>query len=83
MIGRVSWSNAEVATRIEEIVVDAYGDDEQLRSFERVLDELLNQPVPAMVIGEPVELVSVRADGSCRPCGSVPAERPIGGGHSR
>ncbi len=57
------WSRAQLASRIEEIVVDAYGDDEQLGSFECVLDELLPQPAPATVIGEPVELVSVRADG--------------------
>ena len=44
--------------------MDAYGDDEQLGSFECVLDELLDQPVPAIVIGEPVELISVRADGA-------------------
>lgn len=60
----MSWSKAELASRVEEIVVDAYGDDEPLGSFECVLDELLDRPVAAMVIGEPVELVSVGADGA-------------------
>ena len=64
MIGCVSWSKAELASRIEEIVVDAYCDDEQLGSFECMLDELLDRPVAAMVIGEPVDLVSVRAEGA-------------------
>lgn len=64
MIRCVSWPKAELASRIEEIIVDAYGDDEQLGSFECVIDELLDRPVSALVIGEPVDLVSVRADGA-------------------
>jgi hypothetical protein len=41
---RVSWSDAELDDRIEEIIVNAYGDDEQFSSFACVLDELVDAP---------------------------------------
>ena len=62
---RVSWSDAELDDRIEEIIVDAYGDDEQLSAFACVLDELLGEPAGATAMGQPVELAAVE-DGGAR-----------------
>jgi hypothetical protein len=59
----VNWSTRQVAARADEVLVDAYGDYEQLGSFACVLEELLARPVAASVIGEQVELVSVREEG--------------------
>ncbi len=61
----MSWSDAELDDRIEEIIVDAYGDDEQLSSFACVLDELLDAPAGATTMGQPVELTAVE-DGGAR-----------------
>ena len=59
----VNWSEEQLEARLDEVVVDAYGDYEQLGSFGCVLEELLERPVAASVIGEPVELISVREEG--------------------
>jgi hypothetical protein len=59
----VNWSKQQVEARIDDVLVDAYGDDEQLGSFACVLEELLERPVDALVMGEPVKLVSVREEG--------------------
>jgi hypothetical protein len=59
----MKWSKQQRDERIEEVIVDAYGDAEQLGSFACVLDEMLDRPVAASVLGEPVELVAVSEDG--------------------
>jgi hypothetical protein len=59
----VGWSEDELQGRIDEVTVDAYGDDEQLESFACVLDELLERPLLATVVGVPVEVVSVETGG--------------------
>jgi len=61
----VSWSDAELEDRIEEIIVDAYGDDEQLPSFACVLDELLETPAGTTAMGHAVQLTAVE-DGGAR-----------------
>ena len=47
----VSWSDSALDARIEDVIVDAYGDAAQLGSFACVLDELLDVPVNATVMG--------------------------------
>lgn len=74
---RVSWSDAELDYRIEEIIVDAYGDDEQLSSFACVLDELLDVPAGATAMGQPVELTAVE-DGGARLGLRATVEGPTG-----
>lgn len=59
----MSWSDAELDDRIEAIIVDAYGDDEQLSSFACVLDELLDAPAGATAMGQAVELTAVEDGG--------------------
>lgn len=59
----MNWSTQQIDARADEVLVDAYGDCEQLGSFACVLEELLARPVAASVMSEEVELVSVRQEG--------------------
>ncbi len=49
---------------ITEITVDAYGDEEKLWSFRQVLEDELELPADAFVIGLPVTLVEFLYDGN-------------------
>ncbi len=60
----MEWSDAELDDRIEDIIVDAYGDYEQLASFAYVLDEVLDVTVGATAMGEAVQLMAVEDAGS-------------------
>jgi len=51
---------------IEEIITDAYGDDEQLWAFHSALDDGIKLPCDAFVIGEPVSVVEFDYDGNQR-----------------
>jgi hypothetical protein len=64
--GRVPlWSDAELDELIEEVIVDAYNDSEQLSSFECVFAET-DLPVAAEALGMPCTLVEVVSDGDER-----------------
>jgi hypothetical protein len=56
----------ELDRLIEEIIVDAYGDDEQLWAFRRVLKDKIAVPAEAFVIGEPVTVIAIDYDGNDR-----------------
>ena len=58
---------------IEEITVDCYGEDEELTGFLTYLEDALERPVEATVVGVPVSIVGV--DCPARACGQVPARR--------
>jgi hypothetical protein len=51
----MDWSSAELDVLIEEITVDAYGDGEQLSSFEMAFDEL-SYPIAGVALGQAVEV---------------------------
>jgi hypothetical protein len=51
---------------IEEITVDAYGDDEQLWAFRQAIEDEVSLPADGFVIGEPVEVVEIDYDGNER-----------------
>ncbi len=51
---------------IEEIITDAYGDDEQLWAFLSAFDDCIELPVDAFVIGEPVSLLEFDYHGNLR-----------------
>ena len=61
----MSWDNQEINDLIDEVIVDAYGDDEQLSSFECAFDGLDVLP-DATVIGEVVEVLHIWYDGDER-----------------
>jgi hypothetical protein len=51
---------------IEEIIVDAYGDDEQLWAFRQAFEDNVDLPADAFVIGEPVSVIEVDYDSNER-----------------
>lgn len=51
---------------IEEITVDAYGDDEQLWAFRQVFEDEITLPANGFVIGEPVSVIAIDYDGNER-----------------
>jgi hypothetical protein len=52
-------ANDELDVLIDEIIVDAYGDDEQSWAFRQVLEDELELPKEAFVIGEPVTVLTL------------------------
>ena len=53
---------------IEEITVDAHGEDEQLWAFRQTFEDRISVPCDGFVIGEPVSVVAFEYDGNER-CG--------------
>ncbi|GAB6058279.1 hypothetical protein [Desulfonatronum parangueonense] len=51
---------------IEEITVDAYGDDEQLWAFQQAFENEMALPADGFVIGEPVSVIAIDYDGNER-----------------
>jgi hypothetical protein len=51
---------------IEEIIVDAYDDDEQLWAFRQVFEDNVAMPAEAFVVGEPVTVMRIDYDGNER-----------------
>jgi len=52
-------ADSDLDRLIEEIIVDANNEDEQLMSFENAFDEEADFPCPGTVVGEEVEVLSV------------------------
>lgn len=59
-------SEAELNDLIEHVLVDAYGDDEQLWAFRQVMEDEIRWPADAFVVGEPVTVLEVDYDGNER-----------------
>jgi hypothetical protein len=55
-----------IDTALEEVLVDAYGDDEQLWAFRQFFEDEATFPFPARVVDSPVEVVAVDYDGDER-----------------
>jgi hypothetical protein len=51
---------------IEDITVDAYGDDEKLWAFLQTFEDEVTLPANGFVIGEPVSVVEIDYDGNER-----------------
>jgi hypothetical protein len=51
---------------IDEIIVDAYGDDEQLWVFRQAFEDNVGVPAEAFVVGEPVTVMTIDYDGNER-----------------
>ena len=59
-------SNGELDALIDEIIVDAEGDDEQLWALRQGLEDELELPQEAFVIGEAVTVLSIDYEGNER-----------------
>ena len=57
---------ADLDRLIEEITVDAYGDDEQLWAFRQVIEDEVDFPADAFIIEEPVKVIKIDYDGNQR-----------------
>lgn len=57
---------AAIDTLMEEILVDAYGDDEQLWAFRQAFEDEVTLPADAFMVGEPVSVVEIDYDGNTR-----------------
>ena len=62
---------------IDEIIVDAYGDDEQLWAFRQVMEDECRLPADAFVVGEPVTVLEIDYDGN--DAAGLTAQVPAGG----
>jgi hypothetical protein len=51
---------------IEEIIVDAYGENEQLSAFRQTFEDEVPMPADAFVIGEPVSVIAIDYAGNER-----------------
>jgi hypothetical protein len=63
---RSSRRAVDLDALIEEITVDAEGDDEQLWAFRQAFEENVIVPCAATVIGEPVQVMRFEYDGNAR-----------------
>ena len=64
--GGTHEKNRTVEELLEEALVDAYGDDEQLWALRQAFEDDLKLPADAFVIGEPVSIVEFDYDGNER-----------------
>jgi len=55
----VTAGKRDLDALIEEITVDCYGEDEELTGFLTYLEDALERPVEATVVGVPVTIVGV------------------------
>ena len=56
----------EIDELLDEILVDAYGDAEQLTAFEVAFSERASFPFPAQIVGTTVDVVKVEFEGDER-----------------
>ena len=57
---------ADLEALIEEITVDCYGEEEELTGFLTYLEDALERPVEATVVGVPVTIVGVDCPAGAR-----------------
>ncbi len=56
---RSSQTDPELDSLIAEITIDCHDEDEALSAFENAFDEEASFPIPAVVVGEDIEVLSV------------------------
>ena len=59
-------SRSDVDGLIEEILVDAYGEDEQLWAFRQVIEDEVPLPAEGTVIGETIQITKIDYDGNAQ-----------------
>lgn len=66
MATRKKRSSADVDALLEELLVDAYGDHEQLTALVEGIGDALDFPLDVQVVGEPLSLLAVDYEGNER-----------------
>jgi hypothetical protein len=56
----------ELGGLIDEIIADAYGDDEPLWAFRQAFEDKVGLPAEAFVVGERVMVMTIDYDGNVR-----------------
>lgn len=59
-------SKEELNNLVDDIIVDAYGDDEQLWAFRQAIEDEVMLPADAYMVGEPVTVKKIDYDGNER-----------------
>ena len=59
-------NSSELDGLIDEIIIDAYGDDEPLWAFRQAFEDNVAMPAEAIVVGEPVTVMTIDYDGNER-----------------
>ena len=59
-MNRTRQTGPELDSLIAEITIDCYDEDEALSAFENAFDEEVSFPIPAVVVGQEIEVVTVR-----------------------
>ena len=70
--------NEDLELLMEEILTDAYGDEEQLWAFRQAFEDNIPVPCAATVIGEPVQVTKFDFDGNARTGLTATCRRPNG-----
>lgn len=71
----------ELDALLDEILTDAYGDEEQLWAFRQALEDNLKVPCAAKIAGEPVKVTKFDYDGNARRGLTATIRRPDGSKH--
>ena len=58
-MNRTRQTDPELDSLIAEITIDCYDEDEALSAFENAFDEEVSFPIPAVVVGQEIEVLSV------------------------
>lgn len=56
----------DIEALLDDLIVDAYGDDEDLTALSEGIGEALELPLDVHVVGEPLSLMAVDYDGNAR-----------------
>lgn len=73
--------SGELDVLLEEILTDAYGDEEQLWALRQALEDNVKVPCAAMIAGESVKLTKFDYDGNARRGLTATIRRPDGSRH--
>lgn len=71
----------DLSRLIEEITIDANGDDEKLEAFRQAFEDNVSMPCDGFVIGEPVSIIEFDYDGNERRGLTVKCQRADGSEH--
>lgn len=77
-----SPGGVDLGELIAEITTDAHGDDEQLWALRQALEDGIERPCDAFIIGEPVSVFAFEYDGNPRRGIVVRCRREDGSEHS-
>jgi hypothetical protein len=77
---KVEWPHG-TEELLDEILTDAYGDDEQIWALRQAFEDDVTLPADALVIGEPVEVLEIDYNGNSRLGLTARCRRQDGGEH--